>query len=138
MTRQITAENGRKSVGAHDPGRPGTGARLAIEKPGIVRLLAATAVMAVVAVSFSSVATAQQQPLCTERSEVLSQLSSQYAEAPVAMGIANNGGVLEILSSRSGGSWTIILTMPNGVACMIAAGENWESLPDISRVGSPS
>jgi len=42
------------------------------------------------------------------------------------MGIANYGGLVEILSSQSGTSWTIILTMPNGVTCMIAAGENWE------------
>ena len=47
---------------------------------------------------------AAQQPLCTERSEVVNQLSSQYSEAPVAMGIANNGGVVEILSSQSGTS----------------------------------
>lgn len=81
---------------------------------------------------------AAQQPLCTERSEVVSQLSSQYAEAPVAMGIANNGGVVEILSSKSGTSWTIILTMPNGVTCMIAAGENWESLPMMSKIDPPA
>ena len=43
---------------------------------------------------------AAQQPLCTARSEVLSQLSSQYSESPVAMGIANNGGVLEILTRK--------------------------------------
>ena len=85
----------------------------------------------------ASVATAQQ-PLCTERSEVVNQLSNQYSEAPVAMGIANNGGVVEILSSQSGTSWTIILTMPNGVTCMIAAGENWESLPTMSKVDPPA
>ena len=79
-----------------------------------------------------------QQPLCTERSEVVNQLSSQYSEAPVAMGIANNGGVVEILSSQSGTSWTIILTMPNGVTYMIAAGENWELLPHLSKVDPPA
>ena len=79
-----------------------------------------------------------QQPLCTERSEVVKQLSSQYSEAPVAMGIANNGGVVEILSSQTGTSWTIILTMPNGVTCMIAAGENWESLPALTNIDPPA
>jgi hypothetical protein len=79
-----------------------------------------------------------QQPLCTDRNEVISQLSSQYSEAPVAMGIANNGGVLEILSSQAGTSWTIILTMPNGVTCMIAAGENWESLPARAEMDPPA
>ena len=81
---------------------------------------------------------AAQQPLCTERSEVVNQLSSQYSEATVAMGIANNGGVVEILSSQRGTSWTIILTMPNGVSCMIAAGENWESLPVLSKIDPPA
>jgi hypothetical protein len=76
-----------------------------------------------------------QQLACTNRSEVVSHLSSEYSEEPVALGLANNGGVIEILSSKAGKSWTIILTMPNGVACMIAAGESWESLPRILKAG---
>jgi hypothetical protein len=84
-----------------------------------------------------SVASAQQ-PMCTERNQVLNQLSNQYSEAPVAMGIANNGGVLEILSSRAGKSWTIILTMPSGVTRMIAAGENWEALPTMTNLDPPA
>lgn len=78
---------------------------------------------------------AAQQPACTDRSDVLSHLSSEYSEAPVAMGIANNGGVVEILSSKTGTSWTIILTMPNGMTCMIAAGEHWESIPSMATLG---
>jgi hypothetical protein len=76
--------------------------------------------------------------MCTERNQVLNQLSNQYSEAPVAMGIANNGGVLEILSSRAGKSWTIILTMPSGVTRMIAAGENWEALPTMTNLDPPA
>ena len=79
-----------------------------------------------------------QQPMCTERTKVLSQLSNLYSEASVAMGVANNGGVLEILSSRAGKSWTIILTMPRGVTCMIAAGENWEALPAMTKLDPPA
>ena len=84
-----------------------------------------------------SVASAQQT-MCTERNRVLSQLSNQFSEAPVAMGVANNGGVLEILSSRAGKSWTIILTMPSGLTCMIAAGENWEALPTMTKLDPPA
>ena len=40
---------------------------------------------------------------------------------------ANNGGVLEVLSSEKG-SWTILVTMPNGVSCMLATGQSWEAL----------
>lgn len=76
-------------------------------------------------------------PVCTDRHTVLSHLSQEYSETPVAMGVANNGGVIEILSSKSGKSWTIILTMPNGVSCMIAAGENWEDLPERTTAAGP-
>ena len=79
-----------------------------------------------------------QQPLCIDRSEFVNELSRLYSEAPVAMGIANNGGVVEILSSRTGTSWSIILTMPDGVTCMIAAGENWESLPALADSDPPA
>ncbi len=75
------------------------------------------------------------RPVCTDRDTILSNLSTEYSEAPVAMGIANNGGVIEILSSASGKSWTIILTMPNGMTCMIAAGESWEFLPKQDSLG---
>ena len=78
---------------------------------------------------------AAQQPACTDRTDVLDHLSNKYSEAPVAMGIANNGGVIEILSSKTGNSWTIILTMPNGMTCMIAAGENWELIPRMVQAG---
>jgi len=81
---------------------------------------------------------AQESPVCTDRGTVLGHLASEYSEAPVGMGIANNGGVIEILSSKSGKSWTIILTMPNGTTCMIAAGESWENLPQRVTLGPPA
>jgi hypothetical protein len=96
----------------------------------------ALASVAVLAFGLAQTASAQQ-PACTKRSDILSHLANKYSEAPVAIGLANNGGVLEVLSSQSGKSWTIILTMPNGTACMIAAGENWESVPQ-STVFDPN
>ena len=98
--------------------------------------IALTAVLITLSGSFSAVSA--QQPMCTERNVVLNQLSDQFSEAPVAMGVANNGGVLEILSSSAGKSWTIILTMPSGVTCMIAAGENWEALPTMTKLDPPA
>ncbi len=75
---------------------------------------------------------AKAQNICTARTEVLEHLGSNYSEAPVAMGLANNGGVIEVLSSGTGDTWTIIITMPNGVTCLLATGESWESLPLIA------
>ena len=43
------------------------------------------------------------------------------------MGLAANGNLLEILVSPRG-TWTIIITGPNGIACGVATGENWENV----------
>ena len=53
----------------------------------------------------------------------------KYSEIPVATGLTNNGAVLEVLSLKTGKNWTIMVTLPNGTACMIAAGQNWEQIP---------
>ena len=44
------------------------------------------------------------------------------------MGVASNGAVVEVFASAHG-SWTIIMTYPTGMSCMMAAGDNWEILP---------
>lgn len=63
---------------------------------------------------------------CSPRQDVLTQLSTKFKESPVAIGIANNGGLLEVLTAGDGATWTIIITMPNGVSCLVAAGEDWQ------------
>ena len=76
--------------------------------------------------AFSS--SAQAQTMCGERRAVVANLEQTYSEAPVSIGLASNGAVIEVLASPSG-SFTIILTQPNGLSCVMAAGENWENLP---------
>ena len=98
----------------------------------MIRLLAVAVIGMIAAIS--QPAAAQQQPACTSRADVISHLGKKYSENPVAIGLANNGGVIEVLSSRAGASWTIIITMPNGTTCMIAAGENWEDVPKVAQV----
>ena len=75
-----------------------------------------------VAVSSSAIAAT---PVCIERSVALSQLAMEFGETPVALGLANNGAVVELLKSRDGKTWTIVLTMPSGLTCILAAGEGW-------------
>lgn len=85
-------------------------------------MLGKVVAVATLVTAISLPATAQQQPPCSQRGDVLKHLSAKYTEAPVTLGLANNGGVVEVLSSKTGSSWTIIITMPNGPTCMAAAG----------------
>jgi hypothetical protein len=50
------------------------------------------------------------------------------------MGLAQPGQVIEVFAS-SNGSWTMVMTMPDGKACLIAAGDNWEIVTKIK--GNP-
>ncbi len=65
--------------------------------------------------------------VCGERSGVIKTLAKAYKENPTAMGLAAGGGMLEVFSSPAG-SWTILVTQPTGTSCIVAAGEEWESI----------
>ena len=71
---------------------------------------------------------AHAQPVCALRDTVLAGLEKRYKEEPVAMGLASNGMVIEVLASPSG-SFTIILTQTSGMSCVMADGEAWENVP---------
>ncbi len=89
-------------------------------------MVARTIILAsVVAGALASPATAQM--VCSERDKFLKHLGDGYREAPIAMGLASNGMILEVLASATG-SWTIILTKPTGLSCVVASGEAWEKI----------
>lgn len=69
------------------------------------------------------------QSPCGLRDDIITMLASKYREVPRAMAIANKQLLLEVFTSKSG-SWTILLTHPNGAACIVSAGDSWEEIPD--------
>lgn len=66
-----------------------------------------------------------QEPYGLSRDEVVAGLGDEYKEVPVAGGIATNGSILEVFASPDGGSWTIIVTRPDGRSSVVAEGEGW-------------
>ena len=77
-------------------------------------------------------ASAMAAPQCNSRETVLELLSEKYSEAPVAVGVANNGGLVEVLSTGDGETWSIIITSPKGMSCLVAAGEGWRKMEQIA------
>jgi hypothetical protein len=67
------------------------------------------------------------QDQCNDRASVVALLAKKYKEAPVAAGVARGGGLVEVLSTGDGETWTIIVTTPQGRSCLIAAGEGWRA-----------
>lgn len=75
--------------------------------------------------------------VCADREKILTSLAREYSEAPKELGLANNGNVIELLTTRDGRTWTILMTRPDGKACVIAAGEAWEAVPAQMAGGQP-
>ncbi len=78
------------------------------------------------------VAQASAQSVCATHAKVAKQLESQYAEAPIAIGLTSTGGVIELFTTRDGSTWTLVMTMPDGKSCAVAAGQGWESLSSVA------
>lgn len=71
------------------------------------------------------------------RDAVVKFLGERHAEAPVAYGLAANGGLIEVFATADGATWTLVLTMPNGMSVVVASGEAWTRRPPVA-VGRPS
>lgn len=82
---------------------------------------------------------AAAQTVCGERARIIERLETRYGERRTGAGLASNG-VVEVFSSDETGTWTIIVTLPTGRACLVAAGESWEMGPSVlakEREGEP-
>jgi hypothetical protein len=88
------------------------------------RLLIAPCAAAVLA-AFSFEAAAQQ--VCTMRADLLKMLDGKYKEWPSGQGLIGDRAMLEVFVSDKG-TFTIVSSTPNGVSCIIAAGNNWEAM----------
>ncbi len=73
------------------------------------------------------------QGTCAPRTDLARLLSQRHDETPVALGLASNGNLMEVFASRLGETWTLVMSMPNGISCVIAAGESWtRRLPQVA------
>jgi hypothetical protein len=94
-------------------------ARKSLEK--WIRMLAGAAIVAV------SASDAQAQySQCAEHGEIVTHLSEKYQESQFASGTIGQIAVIEVFVGKTG-SWTVVITGLDGVSCIVAAGENWES-----------
>ncbi len=68
---------------------------------------------------------AEAQSTAAPRAEIVKQLGDAYAEEPVAIGLTGNGSVIELFTTGDGSTWTIVITSPDGLSRVVAAGESW-------------
>src|SRR3546814_3013618 len=79
-----------------------------------------------------STSAAMAQPQCDQRESVLQVLQQKYKEQPIALGVTHNGGLVEVLTTGNGNTWSIIVTTPPGMSCLVAAGEGWKAMQQVA------
>lgn len=69
-------------------------------------------------------------PQCAARDAVVGELASRYGESRHGIGLAANNAVMELFASDETGTWTITVTTASGLTCLVASGENFETLAE--------
>ncbi len=90
----------------------------------------ALAAAAVVTMAWAGTADAQQNRNCGPRELVVNRLAEGYGETRQSMGLGANNAVIEVFASEETGTWTITVTSPNGMTCLVASGQAFEELAE--------
>jgi hypothetical protein len=73
---------------------------------------------------------AQQAPNCAPRDTVVERLASSYGETRRSIGLGANNSVVEVFASLESGTWTITVTTAQGLTCLVASGQAFETLAE--------
>jgi hypothetical protein len=78
-------------------------------------------------------------PQCDSREAVTALLADRYGETRRSVGIAGEAAVMELFASDATGTWSITLTLPDGMMCLMASGSGYEALTEeLPAKGDPA
>jgi len=67
---------------------------------------------------------------CAPHDLVVERLASGYGESRQSIALGANNSVVEVFASAESGSWTITITAPGGLTCLVASGQAYEYLAE--------
>ncbi|MCG7493909.1 hypothetical protein [Thalassobius sp. Cn5-15] len=79
-----------------------------------------------------------QSPKCFPRTVLIEKLQSRYSEQLSGGGLQNAKQLLEVWTSPKTGSFTVFITRADGMACIMATGQNWSSMAVTNAKGVKS
>lgn len=82
----------------------------------------------VLALLLAAPAAADEQPqgVCAERAAIVEALARQWDETRISLALSGAGSVIEIYASPAG-TWSAVVTKPNGQSCVVESGTGWEA-----------
>jgi hypothetical protein len=79
-----------------------------------------------------------QSASCAMRQHVLDRLATAYGETRQSIGLGANNQVVEVFASHETGTWTITVTNPDGLTCLVASGQAFEDVASETAAGDPA
>ncbi|MDQ7069297.1 MAG: hypothetical protein Q9M48_00850 [Rhodobacterales bacterium] len=99
-------------------------------KTGVMALGLAVGAVALTIDTAQAQTQAQAARNCGERAAVVQRLADGYGETRQSIGIGANNAVVEVFASAESGTWTITVTAPGGLTCLVASGQAFEALAE--------
>lgn len=82
---------------------------------------------------------AQTTQNCAPRGDVIERLAEGYGETRQSMGLGTNSALVEQYANTDTGSWTITVTAPGGLTCLVASGQSYEGIEEeLPAQGDPT
>jgi len=94
------------------------------------QFLFSMAVGAMILTSASQAFSQSSQRNCGARDQVVTTLAERYGESRQSIGLGANNQVVEVYASLETGTWTITITLPDGMMCLVASGQAYEALAE--------
>lgn len=74
----------------------------------------------------------EAQQNCAPRDHIILRLATVFGEVRRGVGLSGNGSLVEIYASEATGTWTLVFTDAQGVSCLVAAGQSWETVAPVA------
>lgn len=88
---------------------------------GIMKFGKVAAIVAMTSIATIQPSMSEAQAACGKRSELIKMLKDKHKEEQRFFGMSGNKRVMELYISGDS-SWTIVVSTPNGISCIVAVG----------------
>lgn len=78
-----------------------------------------------------------QTARCAPRAQVMDLITGRQGETRRAIGLTNGASVMELYASEATGGWSLVVTHPSGMSCLVGTGTGFEA-DDRLALGAPT
>ena len=93
-------------------------------------------IAAMAAMSAAFVPASAQVGACGDGAGLIGHLEKEWGEDIAALALEDRGGLVQILTNPETGTWSLLVTQPSGLTCLMMSGQAWEAIEPPSSTGS--